>query len=67
MTANPIECLGVPLAVVEAEALLYAGRAAEQRHQLDPHDDAFAALACAHPESCAHDADYPGWTPGGAA
>ncbi|MEU1133539.1 hypothetical protein ABZ383_27405 [Streptomyces sp. NPDC005900] len=60
MTANPIERLDMPLANVEAEI-------AEQRHQLDSIDGAFAALACAHPEACACPADYPGWTPGGAA
>ncbi|WP_069883467.1 hypothetical protein [Streptomyces luteocolor] len=67
MTANPIERLDTALAVVEVEALLLAGRVAEQRHQLDPFDSAFSALACAHPEACACPADYPDWRPGGAA
>ncbi|MET9517488.1 hypothetical protein [Streptomyces sp. NPDC002994] len=38
---------------------------AEQEHQLDPADKAFAQLACAHPEKCSTPDDYPGWTPGG--
>lgn len=29
----------------------------------DPADDAFAALACACPNGCSCEADYPGWTP----
>lgn len=32
---------------------------AEQWHQLDPADRAFAALACACPTACSCDADYP--------
>lgn len=39
-----------------------AGLVAEQSHQLDPADAAFAALACACPaKACGCDADYPGW------
>lgn len=34
-----------------------------QRHDLDPADDAFAALACDHPDRCSCPADYPDWTP----
>lgn len=44
---------------------LAAGIAAEARHQMDPADGAFTALACAHPEACSCAEDYPGWTPGG--
>jgi len=45
------------------------GRIAEQRHQCndDDCDRKFAALAEAHPEACSTPADYPDWTPGGAA
>ncbi|MFE9886814.1 hypothetical protein [Streptomyces scopuliridis] len=46
---------------------LARGVAAEVRHLTDPADTAFAALACAHPEKCSCDADYPDWTPGRAA
>lgn len=66
---RPISALDVPLARLEADlqALaarrLAAGVAAEQRHQLDPADRAFAALACACPSSCSCADDYPGWTP----
>ncbi len=67
MTVNPIERLDAPLAVVEAEAVLLAGRAAEQRHQLDAIDGAFARMASEHPEACSRPDDYPNWRPGGAA
>ncbi|GHH87926.1 hypothetical protein [Streptomyces capitiformicae] len=66
---RPISALDVPLARLEADlqALaaqrLAAGVAAEFRHQLDPADHAFAALACACPNGCSCEADYPGWTP----
>jgi len=40
------------------------GRLAEQWHQLDPADTAFARLAIDHPEACHTAADYPGWIPG---
>ncbi|MGW1102776.1 hypothetical protein [Streptomyces sp. NPDC002540] len=43
---------------------LAAGLAAEYRHLTDTSDAAFAALACAHPEACSCDDDYPNWTPG---
>jgi hypothetical protein len=46
-------------------AALTAGLAAETRHLLDPYDEAFAALACAHPDTCSTPDTYPGWTPGG--
>jgi hypothetical protein len=36
---------------------------AEQTHQVDPADTAFAALACEHPDACTSPADYPAWTP----
>ncbi|GAA2630103.1 hypothetical protein [Streptomyces axinellae] len=51
----------------DAELVAASARLAEQQHQLDTADGAFAALAVAHPEACHTDADYPGWTPGGAA
>ncbi|MDX2527984.1 hypothetical protein [Streptomyces europaeiscabiei] len=63
---RPIDHLDVPLPVrVErlAAQRLAAGVAAEQRHQLDPADRAFADLACACPNGCSCPADYPGWTP----
>lgn len=45
------------------------GVAAEARHQMSPAeadiDDAFAHMACAHPEACSCTDDYPTWTPGG--
>lgn len=45
-----------------AKQRLRAGLAAEQSHQLDPADRAFAVLACRCPaEACACDADYPGF------
>ncbi|MEU3529403.1 hypothetical protein AB0E62_37120 [Streptomyces sp. NPDC038707] len=49
----------------QREQRLAEGVAAEARHQLDPADAAFAALACDHPETCSCDRDYPGWAPGG--
>lgn len=49
----------------QREQRLAEGVAAEARHQVDDSDAAFAQLACDHPEKCACDADYPGWTPGG--
>lgn len=66
---RPISALNVPLARLEADlqALaarrLAAGVAAEQRHQLDPADGAFAALACNCPGGCSCAEDYPGWNP----
>jgi hypothetical protein len=36
---------------------------AEQTHQVDPADRAFARLACEHPDACSCPADYPNWTP----
>lgn len=43
-------------------------RIAEQDHQLDNPavENAFARLACDHPEHCHTSKDYPGWQPGGA-
>lgn len=38
---------------------------AEQSHQVDTADAAFARLACEHPEACSCNDDYPNWTPGG--
>lgn len=46
---------------------LQIGRAAEQRHLVDPADNAFARMACEHPEACSCPEDYPNWRPGGAA
>lgn len=63
---RPIDHLDVPTPVLVerlAEQRLAAGVAAEFRHQLDPADAAFAALACACPDGCSCPADYPGWTP----
>lgn len=57
---KPIAALDVPLAVVEADVRAIA----EQRHQLDPCDTAFADLAATHPDTCATGQDYPNWTPG---
>lgn len=37
---------------------------AEQAHQVDPCDTAFADLAATHPDTCATGQDYPNWTPG---
>ncbi|MDX3713447.1 hypothetical protein PV733_31790 [Streptomyces europaeiscabiei] len=68
---RPISALDVPLSRLEADlqALaarrIKAGATAEQRHLLDPADRAFAALACACPDGCSCEADYPAWTPGG--
>ncbi|WP_369213891.1 hypothetical protein [Streptomyces flavofungini] len=64
---SPVKAALDVVASAAEESLLLAGRAAEQRHLLDPCDGAFAALACAHPEACACDTDYPDWRPGGAA
>ncbi|MEU1273065.1 hypothetical protein [Streptomyces sp. NPDC005799] len=70
---RPISDLDVPVTRLQrdlrdlaARQRLAAGTAAEARHQLDPADTAFAALACEHPEKCSCPADYPAWTPGGA-
>jgi hypothetical protein len=63
---RPIDHLDVSLPVLVerlAAQRLAAGVAAEQRHQLDPADRAFADLACACPAGCSCPADYPGWTP----
>ena len=69
MTAD-IERLDVPLPALIAEveaasvrrnALFAAGAAAEQRHQCDQADAAFALLPCPHPELCSTEADYPEW------
>ncbi|MYW30139.1 hypothetical protein [Streptomyces sp. SID2119] len=42
-------------------ARMVAGLLAEDRHQCDPDDTRFAALACPHPEACSTSADYPGF------
>ncbi|MET9012266.1 hypothetical protein ABZX74_15310 [Streptomyces olivaceoviridis] len=52
-------------ALVARQQRLVEGIAAEARHQVDETDDAFARLACDHPEKCSCPEDYPGWTPGG--
>ena len=59
--------LDVPAERVAAEVARTAGLLAEQEHQTDPADSLFARLAVAHPEACHTAADYPNWTPGGAA
>lgn len=79
MTAplHPIAALDVPLSTLEERIAALVARQrvdasvdrlrwllAEQTHQLDPADAAFAALACAHPEACSCPEDYPNWTPG---
>ncbi|MYX14463.1 hypothetical protein GTY67_13755 [Streptomyces sp. SID8374] len=70
MTAADMERLDTPLAVLAArvDALnalkrtrMAAGLLAEERHQCDPDDAAFALLPCPHPEACSTDADYPEW------
>ncbi|WP_406004379.1 hypothetical protein [Streptomyces sp. NBC_00987] len=75
MTATDLARLDVPTtdwaaAADELTALkakrLAAGLAAEYRHLTDTSDAAFVALACANPEACSCDDDYPNWTPGGA-
>ncbi|MFJ7999047.1 hypothetical protein ACIQ7D_18130 [Streptomyces sp. NPDC096310] len=48
-------------------AMALTGATAEDRHLIDPADRAFARLACEHPDTCSCNADYPDWTPGGAA
>ena len=63
MTVNPIERLDV--ALPELLAALRPGCLAEQTHQLDTFDAAFARLACEHGDRCSSESDYPGWTPGG--
>ncbi|MFD5709549.1 hypothetical protein ACFWHW_03990 [Streptomyces pharetrae] len=35
-------------------------------HQPEPFEAEFSQVACDHPDKCAHDCDYPDWTPGGA-
>lgn len=64
MAANPIERLDVPLS--DLLAALRPGCLAEQAHQMDPFDAAFARLACEHGDRCSTEADYAGWTPGAA-
>ncbi|CAM5249080.1 hypothetical protein SGLAM104S_01576 [Streptomyces glaucescens] len=73
---RPISDLDVPVSRLQADMQQLVTRqqdqrfaegvAAEVRHQMDPADTAFAQLACDHPDKCAHDCDYPDWTPGGA-
>jgi hypothetical protein len=78
-TPRPISDLDVPLptlrdrmaALVERQRQDAAAERlrlllAEQSHQVDTADAAFARLACEHPEACSCAADYPNWTPGGA-
>lgn len=73
-TVRPIRDLDVPLSHLESDmrALVERQRVdasvdklrwllAEQTHQLDPADRAFAALACNCPEACSCDDSYPGW------
>lgn len=55
-----IAALDVAAADVEAEARRMALLEA-YRHQPEPLEGEFAALACTHPSACAHDEDYPGW------
>ncbi|MFJ4637509.1 hypothetical protein ACIP69_18030 [Streptomyces hygroscopicus] len=42
------------------------GALAEQRHLIDPLDHVFEQMPCTNPGACSCNADYPGWTPGGA-
>ncbi|WP_329308410.1 hypothetical protein [Streptomyces microflavus] len=69
MTAADLERVDVPLPVLIAEveattarkkALFAAGSVAEQRHQCDPADTAFAQLSCTC-SAVSTDADYPGF------
>jgi hypothetical protein len=62
---NPRLRIRALITALVARQRLAAGIAAEARHQMDPAEAAFTALACAHPEACSCPADYPGWTPGG--
>ncbi|GGU84582.1 hypothetical protein GCM10010275_19550 [Streptomyces litmocidini] len=62
MSAADLERLDVPLP--ELLAALRPGCLAEQAHQLDTFDAAFARLACEHGDRCSTELDYPGWTPG---
>lgn len=68
---NAIERLDVALPTLlsdlkaEQARRTQAGCLAEQAHQLDPFDAAFARLACEHGDRCSTEADYEGWTPGG--
>lgn len=65
-----LDGVGALFAVAMAEEMCIRRRdealLAEQRHQTDVTDDAFARLAVTHPEACHTAADYPTWTPGGA-
>ena len=60
MTAptKPMAAVDVPLPVLEARI----ADLREQSHHLDPADGAFAALACACPDGCSCDADFPAWS-----
>lgn len=67
MTAADLARLDVPAVQVAADAKaladkrLTAGCLAEQAHQLDASDGAFARLACEHGDCCSTDNDYPEW------
>ncbi|APE21344.1 MULTISPECIES: hypothetical protein [Streptomyces] len=65
MTAADNARLDVPLA--ELLAALRPGCLAEQAHQMDALDAAFARLACEHGDRCSTADTYPDWTPGKAA
>lgn len=52
----------VPLPVLEQQIADLALQAA-YRHQPEPMEVAFAALAFEHPDACTKPADYPAWTP----
>jgi hypothetical protein len=58
LVARQREAAAVDTAVDRLRWLL-----AEQAHQVDTADTAFAALACEHPDACTKPADYPAWTP----
>ncbi|MFJ6566546.1 hypothetical protein ACIQNU_03945 [Streptomyces sp. NPDC091292] len=74
---RPISDLDVPLSTLREQMTALVARQqqdvsvdrlrrllAEQAHQVDTSDTAYARLACDHPEACSCDADYPNWTPG---
>ncbi|KAA6216450.1 hypothetical protein [Streptomyces filamentosus] len=61
MTAADIARLDVPLS--DLLAALRSGCLAEQAHQMDPFDAAFARLACEHGDRCSTPDTYPTWTP----
>ncbi|GHG30923.1 hypothetical protein [Streptomyces filamentosus] len=63
MTARDLERLDVQLADLIEALRIQAGCLAEQAHQMDPFDAAFARLACEHGDRCSTPDTYPTWTP----